>query len=228
MKTRTAFVTGANRGVGLAVVKELATDETLKVLLGCRNLEEGRALAGSIKGHVEAVEMNLSSQDSISQATARLVEAHGPVDILVNNAGVLNQGSILEDAMEDIAQSFQVNTMAPIQLTKSFLPSMIQKGFGRVVNVSSGWGSFEDGLEGPFSYSVTKAALNAVTLATARGLPSDVKVNSACPGWVRTRMGGMMASRSVEQGADTLVWLATLPSDGPSGGFFRDRKLIEW
>lgn len=94
--------------------------------------------------------------------------------------------------------------------------------------MSSGWGSFAEGLTGPVAYSVSKAALNATTLVLAQALGQKVKVNAACPGWVRTRMGGMAASRSVEEGADTPVWLATLPDDGPTGGFFRDRRLIEW
>jgi NAD(P)-dependent dehydrogenase (short-subunit alcohol dehydrogenase family) len=97
-----------------------------------------------------------------------------------------------------------------------------------VVNVSSGSGSLAEGLEGPAAYSLSKAALNALTLKLASELRGDVKVNAVCPGWVRTKMGGPRAGRSVEEGADTVVWLATLPASGPSGGFFRDRKRIPW
>ncbi len=96
------------------------------------------------------------------------------------------------------------------------------------MNVSSGWGSFEEGLTGPTAYSVSKAALNALTLGLAHHLGRNVKINAVCPGWVRTRMGGAAAERSPEQGADTPVWLATLPDDGPTGGFFRDRRPIQW
>jgi NAD(P)-dependent dehydrogenase (short-subunit alcohol dehydrogenase family) len=105
---------------------------------------------------------------------------------------------------------------------------MIERGYGRVVNVSSGAGSFAEGLEGPPAYAVSKAALNALTVRLATETRGDVKVNAACPGWVRTRMGGSGAPRSVEEGADTIVWLATLGPDGPTGGFFRDRQPIEW
>jgi NAD(P)-dependent dehydrogenase (short-subunit alcohol dehydrogenase family) len=106
---------------------------------------------------------------------------------------------------------------------------MAKRGYGRVVNVSSGSGSFDDGLDpGHAAYGVTKAALNALTLTLARTLPATVKVNAMCPGWVRTRMGGSGAPRSPEEGADTAVWLATLADDGPTGGFFRDRTLIPW
>ncbi|MEO0337273.1 MAG: SDR family NAD(P)-dependent oxidoreductase, partial [Pseudomonadota bacterium] len=129
---------------------------------------------------------------------------------------------------DQVEESVQVNSMAPLNLMKEFVPAMNERGYGRVVNVSSGWGSLADGLAGPFSYSITKALLNAITLASARDTKGDVKINAACPGWVRTRMGGMMASRSAEQGAETIVWLCNLPSDGPNGGFFRDKKLVDW
>jgi NAD(P)-dependent dehydrogenase (short-subunit alcohol dehydrogenase family) len=105
---------------------------------------------------------------------------------------------------------------------------MITRGFGRIVNLSSGWGAFAEGLTGPAAYSVSKAALNALTLSLSKDLPQNVKVNSMCPGWVRTRMGGSGASLSPEEGADTAIWLATLPEDGPNGGFFRRRKPINW
>jgi len=105
---------------------------------------------------------------------------------------------------------------------------MSARGYGRIVNVSSGWGSFAEGMGGPGLYGVTKAALNALTVRLAKELPSTVKVNAMCPGWVRTRMGGQSATRSPDEGADTAIWLATLSDDGPTGGFFRDRKPIEW
>ena len=105
---------------------------------------------------------------------------------------------------------------------------MKKRGWGRIVNVSSGWGAFDQGVNGPAAYAISKAALNAVTVSFAPVLGLDVKINAACPGWVRTRMGGQMAHRTPEQGADTPVWLATLPDDGPTGGFFRDRHLIDW
>ncbi|MEM8681130.1 MAG: SDR family NAD(P)-dependent oxidoreductase, partial [Planctomycetota bacterium] len=96
------------------------------------------------------------------------------------------------------------------------------------VNISSGWGSFAEGLAGPAAYSVSKAALNALTLTLSQSVPAEVKVNAVCPGWVRTDMGGPSASRSPKEGAETAVWLATLPADGPTGGFFRDRRRIAW
>jgi NAD(P)-dependent dehydrogenase (short-subunit alcohol dehydrogenase family) len=105
---------------------------------------------------------------------------------------------------------------------------MVQRSFGRVVNVSSGYGAISEGLHGDAAYALSKAVLNALTLKLARGASGDVLINAACPGWVRTRMGGSGADRSVEEGADTIVWLATLPGPGPSGGFFRNRQPIAW
>jgi NAD(P)-dependent dehydrogenase (short-subunit alcohol dehydrogenase family) len=105
---------------------------------------------------------------------------------------------------------------------------MLARGYGRIVNVSSEWGSFAEGLGGPASYSLTKAALGALTVVTARSVRGDVKVNACSPGWVRTRMGGVDAALSPEEGADTIVWLATLPAKGPNGGFFRERRQIPW
>jgi NAD(P)-dependent dehydrogenase (short-subunit alcohol dehydrogenase family) len=141
---------------------------------------------------------------------------------------VLENGGLLEIANSALLASMRVNFLAPMQVVRRLAPDMITRGYGRIVNLSSGWGSFEEGLTGPPAYSISKAALNAMTLSLARELPRSVKVNAACPGWVRTRMGGEAAPRTPDQGADTPVWLATLPDSGPTGGFFRDRRLIEW
>jgi NAD(P)-dependent dehydrogenase (short-subunit alcohol dehydrogenase family) len=148
--------------------------------------------------------------------------------MLVNNAGVLEPGSLVEMDDEKLAYSLQVNFLAPLQLIRELVPGMSTRGYGRIVNVSSGWGSFAEGLSGPAAYSISKAALNALTLSLAKDVPQNLKLNSMCPGWVRTRMGGEAAPRTPEEAADTAIWLATLPDDGPTGGFYRDRKLIAW
>jgi NAD(P)-dependent dehydrogenase (short-subunit alcohol dehydrogenase family) len=150
------------------------------------------------------------------------------VDVLVNNGAVLVEGDALSTPAADFRAAVEVNLLGALSCCRAFAPAMLERGYGRIVNVSSGWGSFAEGLEGPSSYAVTKAALNALTVSLARTLRGDVKVNSCCPGWVRTRMGGAGADLSPEEGADTIVWLATLPSNGPSGGFFRSRKRIAW
>lgn len=226
--THIALVTGANRGIGLAIVAGLAKHPDLKVLLGSRNLHEGEKAAEGIKGSVAAVELDLSDQARLKKHYAAIVAAHGEVDILINNAGVLEEGNLLEVTDEKFQSSLRVNLLAAFDLIRLAAPGMVERGYGRIVNVSSGWGSFAEGLTGPAAYSVSKAALNALTLSLAKDLPNNVKVNSMSPGWVRTRMGGEGASLSPEEGADTAIWLATLPENGPSGGFFRERKRIEW
>src|SRR5436309_112309 len=147
---------------------------------------------------------------------------------LVNNAGVLHEKPLLHLTDAEINDSIAVHLAGPLHLIRALAPKMAGRGYGRIVNLSSGWGSFAEGMGGPGMYGVTKAALNALTVRLANELPSAVKVNAMCPGWVRTRMGGQGATRSPDEGADTAVWLATLPDEGPTGCFFRDRKPIEW
>ena len=215
-----ALVTGANRGLGLAIGKGLA-DKGYEVLLGSRNFAAGQKVARQIGA--TALALDVADPNSI----ARAVEHAGPVDMLINNAGILGSGSLLKDP-QDFADSMAAMVHGPYLLMHHLTPHMVAQDFGRVVNVSSGWGAFSDGVEGPASYGVAKAALNALTVATARVLPHTVKVNAMCPGWVRTRMGGIGADRSPEEGADTALWLATLDAKGPTGGFFRDRQPINW
>ena len=214
------LVSGANRGIGLEIAKALAHSGH-HVFLGSRDLSEAETEADKVGA--SAVQLDVSDPDSI----ARAVNEIGSVDVLVNNAGTLGSGGVLDDPV-DFRRSMAVMVEGPFLLMYHFAPSMVAQKYGRIVNVSSGWGAFSDGLAGPGAYGVAKAALNALTVSTARSLPSSVKVNAMCPGWVRTRMGGESASRSPQEGADTAVWLATLPNDGPTGGFFRDRRHINW
>lgn len=227
---RTALVTGANRGIGLAIARQLA-ELGNPVFLGSRDRKAGEEAAESLRHlglDAAPVRLDLTDADSIDGAVQEIESSGRRVEILVNNAGVLDEKPLLELTDAEIAESIAVHLTGPLRLIRLLAPQMIARGYGRIVNVSSGWGSFAEGMDGPGLYGVTKAALNALTVRLAKELPPAIKVNALCPGWVRTRMGGQSAPRTPDEGADTAVWLATLPEDGPTGGFFRDREPIEW
>lgn len=227
---RTALITGANRGIGLATARQLA-ELGYEVLLGSRNMREGEKAAQSLRQQgldVVPIQVDLNFPETIEAVVQDIIQYDRQVDVLINNAGVLYERPLLELGETQIAESIAVHLTGPLRLIRGLAPHMIARGYGRIVNVSSGWGAFAEGMGGPGLYGVTKAALNALTLRLAQELPPTVKVNAMCPGWVRTRMGGQMAIKSPEEAADTAVWLATLPNNGPTGGFFRDRKPIQW
>jgi NAD(P)-dependent dehydrogenase (short-subunit alcohol dehydrogenase family) len=216
----TALVTGANRGIGRAIAAALKA-RGCAVTIGVRDAAAGRAAAAALG--CAFARIDLTDPDSYFAA----LTAAGGFDILVNNAGVLRDASLVERG-SDFTEAMEVMVAAPLDLVRLCVPRWRRTGWGRVVNLSSGWGAHAEGLGGPGAYGVAKAALNALTRALPRDLPPGVKVNAACPGWVATRMGGPGAPRSPEEGADTPVWLALLPEDGPTGGFFRDRRPIPW
>jgi NAD(P)-dependent dehydrogenase (short-subunit alcohol dehydrogenase family) len=227
---RTVLVTGGNRGIGLAAARQLA-ESGLSVLLGSRDMKDGEEAAETLRRtglDVTTVHVDLTDVATLEAAVEQIEQSGRSIDALINNAGVLHEKPLLDLTDAEVADSIAVHVTGPIRLLRSLAPKMVEHGYGRIVNVSSGWGAFAEGLGGPGLYGVTKAALNALTVRLARELPDTVKVNAMCPGWVRTRMGGESATRTPEEGADTAVWLATLPDDGPSGGFFRDRKPIAW
>lgn len=224
---RTALVTGANRGIGRAIATALA-ERGLRVIAAARTAAAAEATAETIGRDAVGAGLDLADPADLETRALALAEAHGPIDVLVNNAAVLLPGDGLGTTVAAMTESLTVNTIAPFALIRALGPGMRARGWGRIVNLSSGWGAFEEGFGGPAAYGVSKAALNAVTVQAAAALGRPVKVNAACPGWVRTRMGGEGATLSPAEGADTPVWLATLPDDGPTGGFFRDRRPIGW
>ncbi len=216
---KTALVTGANRGIGRAIAAGLRTDH--RVIIGARDPDKARRAAADLG--CEWVHLDLEDPDTFASA---LMQIDG-VDVLINNAGVLMENSLMEDPI-GFETSLQVMLHAPYHLIGACRPHMEARGFGRIVNLSSGWGSFAEGLDGPGAYGIAKAALNALTHVLPRDLDPCIKVNACCPGWVHTSMGGAEAPLTPEEGADTPLWLARLPDDGPTGGFFRDRQRIEW
>ncbi len=227
--TKRALVTGANRGIGFEICRQLANTDHA-VLLGARDLALGEEATAELRDKgldATAVEIDVSKAASVRKCAAALKKQSQHVDVLVNNAGVLAEGELLSDP-DPMKGALAVNLMGPLHTARVFMPAMAERGWGRVVNVSSTWGSFESGLEGPAAYAVSKAALNALTVRLAREAGDGVLINAMCPGWVRTRMGGDAADRSVEEGADTALFLATLPDGGPTGGFFRNRAPVAW
>lgn len=232
---RTIFISGANRGLGLATAAALAK-QGHHVILAARTLAKAQAAAAPLQaegGTVTPIECDVSKQASI-EAAAKTLAAQGlNVDVLINNAGaIFDSGgwtaSPLDIAPAVIAEAFANNTVSAYALTQAFLPGMNARGYGRVVNISSGMGGIAE-MEGKVpSYRISKAAMNAVTKVFAAEAGKNVKVNSVCPGWVRTDMGGANATRDLGEGIAGIVWAATLSDDGPSGGFFRDGKPIPW
>lgn len=226
----TVLVTGANRGIGLEVCRQLAA-QGLTVVLTARDSALGEAAAAELAAggaRVRFEPLDVADAGAAAALAAHLAGNGCQVDVLVNNAGVYPPGRVLDTPPEVMAEALAVNLWGALHCCRAFVPGMVAAGWGRVVNVSSGGGSFDDGIPGPAAYGISKAALNALTLKLAMEVPEGVKVNAVCPGWVRTRMGGEGAPRDVARGAEGVVWAATLSDDGPSGGFFRDRRMIPW
>lgn len=231
MAVPTALVTGGNRGIGFEVCRQLGL-QGYRILVGSRDAEAGDKAAAELRGmgiDATLLTLDVSQPASIDRAMALLAEQKQPVDVLVNNAGIIPEGDIKDVPMAVIREAMEVAFFGPMALCRALLPAMAQAGYGRIVNVSSGMGQLSDGLgsqHGP--YSLSKATMNALTNRLASEVSGDIKINSVCPGWVKTRMGGSGAPRSVADGAAGVVWAATLPPDGPTGGFFRDGRPIPW
>jgi NAD(P)-dependent dehydrogenase (short-subunit alcohol dehydrogenase family) len=222
--SRTVLVTGANRGLGLEVCRQLAA-RGHRVWLGARDLAKGRAAARSLRGNVDAVELDVADP----AAPARALAAIGAIDVLVNNAGVhFDEWQYALNAdWKIVGEAFATNVFGAWRCAQCFAPAMRDAGWGRIVNVSSEAGSLAEMGAGTPAYATSKAALNALTRVLAGELGgSGVLVNAVCPGWTATDMGG--GGRAVAEGAAGIVWAATLPDDGPTGGFFRDGRRLRW
>jgi len=233
MDERIAVVTGANRGIGFEACRQLAR-RGIHVILTSRDETKGRAAAQTLQTEgldVGCHHLEVSDRASIHRLRDFVERDYGRLDILVNNAGVyLDDRHRLLDVDYDLLRlTIDVNAYGPLLLTQAFVPLMKKHGYGRIVNVSSGIGELSSlGSSWP-AYRLSKIMLNLQTRIIAGELRgTNVLINAMCPGWVRTDMGGPGAPRSAEEGADTIVWLATLPDGGPQGGYFRDRKPIDW
>jgi NAD(P)-dependent dehydrogenase (short-subunit alcohol dehydrogenase family) len=228
-----ALITGANKGIGFEVTRQLA-GRGWRVVIGARNARAGQEAAASIsndKGSAAFLEIDVANSQSIARAAAEFGKQFDHLDVLINNAGIYpDQGlSILTISRRQLTDTFQTNTFGPIEVTQAFLPYLRKAKAARVINMSTGYGQIE-GLSATVpSYCLSKLALNGATIMLNEALKGDgIAVNTMSPGWVRTDMGGANAPRSVEEGADTAVWLAAEASQKLTGKFFQDRKEIPW
>jgi NAD(P)-dependent dehydrogenase (short-subunit alcohol dehydrogenase family) len=220
-----ALVSGANRGIGREVARQLATEHGFAVLAGAR--EPGSAGEPDHEA-IRWVQLDVADQASVDKLAAEIGSDPGRLDVLVNNAGVYGDYESVGDYDLEAAHTvLETNLFGAWRLTQAMLPLLRESPHARIVNVSSGGGQLSDMNGGGAAYRVSKTGLNALTRILAND-ERGILTNSLCPGWVRTDMGGSSAPRSVEEGADTAVWLATLPDDGPNGGFFRNREPIPW
>jgi NAD(P)-dependent dehydrogenase (short-subunit alcohol dehydrogenase family) len=230
---RIALVTGANRGIGFEVCRQLA-QLGFTVVLTARDAEKARAAAAKLNttGTVEPAALDVADSRSIERAAAEIARRYDHLDVLINNAGInYDTWETAENADIEgtVAETIRTNLLGPWRICQAFLPLLRKSRAARIVNVSSESGSLAAMGAGPPAYQVTKAALNALTRTLAGELRrAHILVNAVCPGWVATDMGGAGAPRSVDEGAAGIVWAATLPDDGPTGGFFRDGKPLPW
>lgn len=234
MDKRLAVVTGANKGIGYEICRQLGR-KGLRVVLTSRDEKKGLSAQRALQEEgLDVLYHPLDVTDAGTVGTfARYLESElGRLDVLVNNAGISKgkyETGVLKEKLESIHAVMETNFYGALRVCQALVPIMRKDHYGRIVNVSSGMGQLDEMADGVAGYRVSKTALNALTRMVATATMDDgILVNSMCPGWVRTDLGGSEAPRSVEKGAETAVWLAMLPHDGPTGGFFRDRKPIPW
>lgn len=231
--SRIALVTGGNRGIGYETCRQLAA-MGMRVILASRRQDAGESAAHALNAEnydVTPYHLDVTDPSSVYECQVWVQKHYGQLDVLVNNAGVYpDEGvSIFDVTFETVQKAMSVNAYGPFLMCKAFVPMMREQDYGRVVNVSTGYASITQmgGYTG--AYKMSKVAQNALTRIVAQEVRTyNIKVNAADPGWVATDMGGLAAPRNVEQGADTIVWLATLPDDGPTNSFFYDRELRTW
>jgi len=231
MSTKTFLITGANRGLGHHLARHALAHGHAVVATGRSTDALREAFSDVDNASLKLLPLDVASDDSVAQLVQALDENGIAVDVLVNNAGRFLDdmgASAMQTSVETVEETSKSNVSGPIRLMQAFLPGMNARGYGRVVNVSSGMGAMSDMGGGSLGYRLSKAALNAATLVFAHEASHNVKVNAVCPGWVRTDMGGQGATRSPDEGIAGIYWAATLDDDGPHGGFFRDGEAIDW
>lgn len=228
-----ALVTGGNRGIGYELVKHLSLSG-FNAILASRDHEMGNNAVQKLKElnlDVSCIEMDVSNHESITQAAITLNEQYGRLDVLINNAGVyLDENENLLTMDPSILQkTMETNFFGVYHVMRSFIPLMEKQGYGRIINISSEYGAMSEmSSPGVGAYKLSKFALNGLTRLVAAETKGDIKINAVDPGWVSSDMGGPSAPRTPREAAESILWLATIGSEGPNGGFFRDGKQIPW
>jgi NAD(P)-dependent dehydrogenase (short-subunit alcohol dehydrogenase family) len=242
--SKVAFITGGNRGIGFETAKALGA-QGINLIIGCRDLAKGQAAAKELKGmgfNAEAISYDANDEKSPDSVYSHIEENYGELDILINNAGIANEELIGKNSSSFVSQTvlqetFHTNLFAVVALTQKLLPLLMKSVAGRIVNLSSILGSLtlqtmENSPINPakaFAYNASKTALNAYTIHLAHELKNtNIKVNSAHPGWVKTELGGPHAPMEVADSYKTSLRLATLDSDGPTGSFFHEADILPW
>ena len=233
---KVAVVTGANRGLGFEASRQLAK-KGYQVILTSRDEAKGKAAAEKLQAeglNVIFHPLDVTNDESSQKLAEFIREQFGKLDVLVNNAAIYidsqtGGNSVFDAKIDTLRQTMETNVYGVLRVTQALIGLMQKQNYGRIVNVSSGAGQLTDMGSGYPAYRISKTALNALTRIFSNELQgTNILVNSVCPGWVKTDMGGPNAPRTPEQGVDTIVWLATLPDGGATGGFFRDRQSIDW
>jgi NAD(P)-dependent dehydrogenase (short-subunit alcohol dehydrogenase family) len=225
-------VTGGNRGIGFEICRQLA-GRGAQAVLTARSIEAGQAAVSKLAVanlHAQFYPLDVNSPQSIVEMHEFLERTFGRVDVLVNNAAIISNDEAfgLEVTLATVRATLETNTFAPLLLSQTLAPLLKRSHAGRIINISSGQGALSE-MQGDYAaYRISKAALNAVTLILAAELRGAVAVNSMCPGWVKTDMGGANAEREVSQGADSAVWLALDAPQDLTGKFVRDRQVVPW
>ena len=238
--SKIAVVTGANRGIGFEICRQLA-QKGMKVILTSRDEKNGKGACGKLRKEkldVDYLQLNVTDEKSIQKFCADIEKIYGRCYIRVNNAGILpdlkyekegHEPSIFGAKIETLREAMETNVYGPVCLCQGIIPLMKKNSYGRIVNMSSGMGQLSEMNGGYPGYRISKTSINALTrILNDELLGHNILVNSMCPGWVKTDMGGANATRPVAKGAETAVWLALLPDNGLRGKFFRDQKEIPW
>ena len=235
-----AVVTGANRGIGLEICKQLAKNG-FQVILTSRDEQKGLAICQHLQDEglsVQCHQLDVTDPQSINNIREYISKEYGHCDVLINNAGIFPDSSdasaddwpsVFNAPIETVRTAMETNVYGPMLLCQALIPLMKKHNYGRIVNLSSGMGQLTHMGGNCPAYRISKTSINVLTrMVSEETLEHNILVNSMCPGWVKTDMGGPGATRELPEGADTAVWLAMLPNDGPRGKFFRDRKEFEW